>query len=317
MLNVVLYGGNGHQLSEEQIAKTHGVRLYGVCGAEAGAGTKRYKSLGEICRDEAVDLVSVCSPLRSEQGRDILELVRAGKHVYAEKPLATDNAELGEILTAARERGVFVGEMCGTAFDEPYYSVKKILSEGTLGEVVQAYMQKSYPYGEWRPQDERTDGGLIRQNAIHAVRVLMQTLSLGEAKSMHASETVKGNPHAGEYADGGLRMAASFLLTFANGAIATVNANYLNPKGNGMWGNERLIVFCTRGSVETDAGARTIRVSTDEGVQVLPWGEGKDYFGMVADHLNGETERPIPEEIEFLPTKTVNLLRERAEEAAK
>ena len=126
-----------------------------------------------------------------------------------------------------------------------------------------------------------------------------------------------GGTVAGEYADGGLRMAASFLLTFANGAIATVNANYLNPKGNGIWGNERLIVFCTRGSVETDAGARTIRVSTDEGVQVLPWGEGKDYFGMVADHLNGETERPIPEEIEFLPTKTVNLLRERAEEAAK
>ena len=81
--------------------------------------------------------------------------------------------------------------------------------------------------------------------------------------------------------------------------------------------DERLIVFCTGGSIETDAVTRTIRVSTDEGVQVLPWGEGKDYFGMVADHLNGKSERPIPEEIEFLPTKTVNLLRERAEEAAK
>lgn len=315
MLNVVLYGGNGHQLSEEQIAHTRGVRLYGVCNTEAGTGINRYATADEICRDEAVDLVSVCSPVRAEQGREILKFIRAGKHVYAEKPLATDNAELDEILAIAHARKVFVGEMCGTAFDDPYYSVKKILSDGTLGKVVQVYMQKSYPYGEWRPQDEQQDGGLIRQNAIHALRVLVHTLSLDEVKSMYAAETTKGNPHAGERADGGLRMAASMLLTFGNSAVAVVNANYLNPKGNGIWGNERLIVFCTGGSIETDPGTRTIRVTTDGGEKVIPWGKGKDYFGMVADHLNGRCARPISEETEFLPTRLVNELRVKAEEA--
>ena len=314
MLNLVLYGKNGHQLNEEQVKNTPGVTLYGVCGTDAPSGVKRFSSLEEIAQDAAVDLVSVCSPVRAEQGRDILALVRAGKHVYAEKPFATDNGEIETILAEARKRGVFAGEMCGTAFDEPYYTVKQCLAGGELGEVVQVYMQKSYPYGEWRPQDERLDGGLIRQNAIHALRVLFHTLSLKDIKEMRAVETAKGNPHRAEYADGGLRMAASFLFSFKNGAVATVNANYLNPKGYGVWGNERLIAFCTKGSIETDMLTHEVKISTDSGTRTLSCGAGKDYFKMVADHLNGLAERPFPEELEFLPTRAANILRENAEE---
>lgn len=315
MLKLVLYGKNGHQLNEEQIAGTPGVTLYGVCGADAPAGVKRFASLQEIAEDPAAELVSVCSPVRAEQGRDILALVKAGKHVYAEKPFVTDNAVLDGILAEARRKGVFAGEMCGTAFDEPYYSVRQVLAGGELGEVVQVYMQKSYPYGEWRPQDERLDGGLIRQNAIHALRVLFHTLGLKDVKSMRAVQTSKGNPHYPEYTDGGLKMAASFLFSFRNGAVATVNANYLNPKGYGYWGNERLIAFCTKGSIEADVMTRTMKISSDGGTREVPCGEGKNYFGMVADFLNGKAGRPFPEELEFLPTRMANILRENAEEA--
>ena len=315
MLNLVLYGNNGHQLSEKQIEDTPGVTLYGVCGAEAGAAVKRFASLKEIARDGKAELVSVCSPVRARQGEEILALVRAGKHVYAEKPLASDNGTLCKILAAAHERGVFVGEMCGTAFEEPYRTVKKLVSEGEIGKIVQVYMQKSYPYADWRPQDEREDGGLIRQNAIHALRVLVHTLSLTEAEKMYAVQTNAGNPHAARQKGGGLRTAASLLISFRGGAIAAVNANYLNPQGTGVWGNERLIVFGTKGSIETDTPARTVKLSTEKGVRFLPWGEREDYFCKVIGYLNGENGRPLPEELEFLPTKMANSLREKAEEA--
>lgn len=44
--------------------------------------------------DETLDLISLCSPSRKNQAKDAIECLRAGKHVYAEKPAAFSEKEL-------------------------------------------------------------------------------------------------------------------------------------------------------------------------------------------------------------------------------
>jgi predicted dehydrogenase len=149
--------------------------------------------------------------------------------------------------------------MAGSGFGQPYFSLREVVRSGVLGEIVQIISEKSYPYGDWRPQDEALDGGLILQNAIHALRFIEHTAGTPVA-SVRAAETTLGNPVAG----GGLRMASVLLLTLKNGGLASVTANYLNQPGTGVWGNETLKILGSRGFVESTAGGKHTRLVVGE-----------------------------------------------------
>jgi hypothetical protein len=55
-------------------------------------------------------------------------------------------------------------------------------------------------------------------------------------------------------------MAAVFSVELENGAVGSINLNYLNPSNFGVWGNDQLRVFGTRGMVETVDGFRRHRL---------------------------------------------------------
>jgi predicted dehydrogenase len=186
--------------------------------------------------------------------------------VLAEKPCAFTERELDEIEEAAARCGVRFHEMSGTIFEEPYLSMTRLVREGAVGTVVQVFAQKSYPMYPGRPQDEEIDGGLIRQVAIHAVRMVEQVAGV-RISAVQAVETSLGNPVEG----GGLQVAAGLQMKLDNGGVATVIANYLNPLGFGRWGNETLRIFGTGGLLESvEGGTRTHWVRGDEDLGPIP-----------------------------------------------
>lgn len=313
MIRVGLYGTNGHQihqaLAQNPLARIGGLAGFPdkeVTGPLAGAAIRRYRNFGEMLADPEIDCVSLCSPRRRDQAAEAVRALLAGKHVLAEKPCAMTGADLDGIFAAVKKSGKIFHEMSGTAFAQPYLAMRRIVQSGRIGGVIQVVAEKSYPYHGDRPQDEDVDGGLIGQNGIHALR-FVEHVACTPIASIRAVETTRGNPVAG----GGLRMAASLLLTLKNGGVASLAANYLNPRGTGVWGCESLKILGDKGMVESREEGRHTRLvigekdlgAFDISPPADPWLDR--YFRS----LSGEDSMPLSLEEELSPTRWTILAR--------
>lgn len=302
-IGVGLYGKNGHQVRGLLEDCPFGEA---VASAEIDppAG-KKYETLDEMLADPKVELVSLCSPRRADQARDAIACLKAGKHVYAEKPAAFTDAELDEILAAAKSAGREFHEMADTVFHQPFHAMRTLVRSGKLGDIVQVWAQKSYkPSLDVRPQDEQVDGGLTRQCAIHAVRMIEHITGIRISAVQSVLETQLGNPRP----DGELRVAASFQLLLENGGIATVIANYCNPKGFGRHGNDQIRIFGTLGMAEIVDGTERTRVvvgDDDLGPLEVP-GEVEPFLHSYLKKLLGLGEMPMSLEEELHPLRIVN-----------
>lgn len=309
-IGTALYGNNGHQiqylLEDHPLAELVAVACIDpahlTLNQRLNPNIRHYDTLQDLLADQAVQIVSLCSPFRKDQAKEAIQCLNAGKHVYAEKPCALNEEELDGIMLAAQSSGCHFHEMAGTAFEQPYLSMRRMIEEGTIGEIVQVYAQKSYPYHDQRPQNEDLDGGLVSQAGIHAIRFI-EHVALQRIKSITAVETQLGNPSL----NGGLQMAAALMMRLENGGVASVVVNYLNPKGFGRWGNEHLRIFGTLGFIEaTDGGTKTRVVLGDKDLGEIDQSEpGQNYFNLFLEELTGDGNMPIPLEDELHPTRMV------------
>jgi predicted dehydrogenase len=198
----------------------------------------------------------------------------------------------------------------GACGQEPTLTaMRRLVDDGHLGEVIQVYAQKSYPYHDGRPQDRGIDGGLIRQAGIHAVRFIQRSTGL-RARRVSATDTCLGNPEDGE-----LQMAASVWLELDGGAIGVLALNYLNPRGIGYWGNDQCRIHGTAGMVEAVDGFQRRRMVLGESApQQIPEVPSSypDFFDSYVDYLLDGTDMPYSLEEDLFALRTVI----RAQEAA-
>ncbi len=310
-LGVALYGSNGHQLRPDKFDLYPQATLVAVAGLKPSAlpeGVKRYTTLDEIIADPAVAIVILCSPRRADQARDAIRCLDGRKHVYAEKPSALTEVELDSILAAAQRAGREFREMAGTAFAANYAAMRQLVQEGAVGDVVQILVQKSYRYGSSRPQDEAIDGGLFLQAGIHAARLVEH---VGGVRMTEATawETSFGKP---DRERGAGKIAAAAHAPLANGGMATIIINYLNPARTSLpHGNETLRIFGTKGFIESvDGGTRTRLVTSEKVVEPLDRAPGPDYFNAFVTHLVTGAAMPLSVEEELHPLRV--LLRAKA-----
>ena len=310
-LRIGLYGTNGHQIGGKIPADHPDASICAVCfpGQDKASVQAQfpaaavYETLDELLAAGAADMVSLCSPMRSSQKEDALKCIAHGVHVYAEKPAVLSEADLEEVLAAADKAGVAFHEMADTVFHEPYWALRKLIRSGRLGQVVQVYAQKCYPSNfHTRPQDEETDGGLIRWVGVHGVRFIEHITGL-PVQDVQVTQTHLGNGRE----DGGIFTASAWMMTLEGGAVAAMTASYLQPKGFPVWGKEGVRVFCTRGIAEvTDSGLRThVYTDTDEGALDTAAGDCPDYLDNLLSHLRNGTPLLMTREEELHPLRVV------------
>jgi predicted dehydrogenase len=90
--------------------------------------------LSEVLSDPAVDAVVFATPGFTHHDLGLLSL-RAGKHTFVEKPLASSTADAEELVAVAQEEGLAL--MCGHTFlySPAVRAVKGLLDRGDLGEL--------------------------------------------------------------------------------------------------------------------------------------------------------------------------------------
>ncbi|MFO7636722.1 MAG: Gfo/Idh/MocA family oxidoreductase [Clostridia bacterium] len=309
-MKVGMFGMNGHQIHDLLLdnGRAACVAIAGMSDSQIpepyrnNPDVKIYTTFEELIADGDVQLVSLCSPMRKDQEAQALAALRGGKHVYSEKPAALSEAKLDEILATARQEGKLFHEMAGTCFEEPFLTMRDVVQSGVLGKIIQVFAQKSYPYHDRRPQDDITDGGLIRWVGVHATRFIEHTTGL-KIDRIYSVETTHGNPVEG----GGMCTAASLMMTLDNGAVGSMVLNYANHRTFGIWGNEHLRIWGTEGFVEAvDGVSRTRLVLKDKDMGALELKhENKDYFEYFLDEILENKPMPITLEEELHPLRAV------------
>ena len=95
---------------------------------------RSYQSLEELAADPSVQVVHLCTPnhLHFQQAG---ELLRAGKHVLCEKPLALDSRESATLISVLKE----TGRLGAVAYNLRYYPLcqeaRALIRRGAIGQV--------------------------------------------------------------------------------------------------------------------------------------------------------------------------------------
>lgn len=149
--------GRTHGLGAE---KTPGLALRAVCDLNPDQrdrarsefpGVQIYES-AEVFADAAgVDLVIVATPPDSH-ARLGLQMMRVGKHVVCEKPLALNCRETDVLKEMAAQQGVHLSCHQNRRWDPDYLAIKQSLADGLIGDLF--YMESfvggfQHPCGYW------------------------------------------------------------------------------------------------------------------------------------------------------------------------
>ena len=163
------------------VYSTSGVR--GKSYAERFGADYATTEFEEILKYEAIDVVLVASRHREHAGQ-ILAALRAGKHVFVEKPMGITAAECREITAAVRETGKQLTVGFNRRFAPFYVEMKRQIENRTAPAAVNIRMNSTGMIkGFWAAETEH--GGAIVGEACHFVD-LMTWLLNSEPESVAA-----------------------------------------------------------------------------------------------------------------------------------
>ncbi len=97
----------------------------------------RALTIEELLADRSIDIV-INLTVPQAHAQVSLAIIKAGKHVYSEKPLATTRQEARKILRAADKKGVRVGCAPDTFLGGGIQTCRKLIDEDWIGEPIAA-----------------------------------------------------------------------------------------------------------------------------------------------------------------------------------
>lgn len=184
-------------------------------------GAHAYTSLEEMLERQELDVVNVCTP-SGMHADHACQVMHAGRHVVVEKPMGTTRSAIDAMLRVQRDTGVRLGVIFQKRFEPDCQRVRHLIDEGAFGRLVlgsaeipgwrsQAY----YDSGAWRGTWRLDGGGVLMNQAIHTIDLLLWFM--GPVRSVAAyAETLT---HRMEGED-----VAGAIVRFASGAVATIAA---------------------------------------------------------------------------------------------
>lgn len=174
-----------------------------------------------------VDAVSIATPhhLHAEIG---LECLRAGVHIFLEKPFANRLSEVDAMLSEARARGLKICVGHQYRLHRSPQLMKGIIESGELGRIMQVLWtwaefrpESYYRRDAWRKTWRKAGGGLLMNQASHDIDLICWLFG----QPAVVSAEVANQLHDMELDD-----ALSASVVFQGGALATLQMTINRPR---------------------------------------------------------------------------------------
>lgn len=155
---------------------------------KALGGVPTYPGLPELLAHRDLDAVWLVTPT-SLHADQVIDCIRAGKHVFCEKPLALDPADCDRAIAEAAGRPgqvVMIGFM--RRFDPAYAEAKRLVDAGELGEVfaIRCVSEDPVDPDGFFVRFAPTSGGIFLDCCIHDIDLVRWMLGGAEPSSIAA-----------------------------------------------------------------------------------------------------------------------------------
>lgn len=239
IVNVVACAGRDPERAQQKAA-AHGI-------------PKAYRNAAELIADPDVHIILNLT-VPAVHAELTMAALRAGKHVYSEKPLATTVADGEKILALASERGLYVGCAPDTFLGGRLQTIRKLIDEGRIGEITGASAFVVSHGHEWfHPNPEffyQHGGGPLLDIGPYYMTALLSLLGPARrccamAKRTFDTRTIESAPLRGTVIPVEVDTHIGGNIEFVNGAIATFIASF------DVWDSElpRLEIYGTKGTI--------------------------------------------------------------------
>lgn len=224
--------------------------------------TKDYK---EILADPEIDAVLICSSTNTHSPISV-EAIKAGKHVFCEKPIDHDVEKIKEVIDALKDSNVKYQVGFNRRFDHNFEAVRNAVAAGKIGDphIIKVTSRDPEP-----PSAEyaAVSGGMFLDMTIHDFD-MVRYLAGCDAEEIYVQSAVLVDPAIGEAGDVD---TAVITIKMENGAIAVID----NSRKAAYGYDQRAEVFGSKGMVATTNDTESSAVlSTADGVT----GEKPLYF---------------------------------------
>jgi predicted dehydrogenase len=150
-------------------------------------------------------------------------LMRAGKHVLCEKPMARTLEQAQSMIETADRSNVKFMVAHVSRYEADHLKAKEILDRGEIGELRMAFHSITSPYPTWGAQDwfgdETQSGGPVVDLAIHSVDYMLWLFRspVERVYAVGSRQASRRNRYA------------LLTLYFANGGLGLVETSWAHP----------------------------------------------------------------------------------------
>ena len=203
----------------------------------------------EMMADPEVDIVLILTNPASHYSLT-MQALKAGKHVYCEKPLATSLEQANEIVEFAEKQGLFVGAAPDTFLSPEFQTVRKLIDEGAIGKVINVTANYVGPGADlWHPNAGflyKQGGGPALDMGPYFLTTLVSLLGPLDSLFCYANRGWDVRNIHGKDVDVDVMTNYCAVLKFANGTIGNINLTYDEWKsdlpGMELYGTDGVII---------------------------------------------------------------------------
>jgi predicted dehydrogenase len=191
---------------------------------------KIYDTMHELFADEEIDIVlNLTRPY--EHFLVSSEALKAGKHVYSEKPLAATLEEGLELVKLAKENDLFLGGAPDTFLGAGIQTCRRLIDSGFIGRPIgAAAFMICRGHESWHPDPEfyyKHGGGPMMDMGPYYLTALTNLLGgihsvTGVARTSFEQRVITSKPKAGEIIQVEVPTYTTGILEFDSGAVGTL-----------------------------------------------------------------------------------------------
>ena len=231
-----------NDLPEADLVAVCDVNRERVDSASRRYGIRSYVNSDDLYRKEDVDAVTICV-WSAELYSESMKALNAGKHIFVEKPMASQSKEAEEILETAKSQNLYLTVGFIERFNPAVRRLKKAIDDGKIGEPVSATGKR---VSKW--PERLGDVGVVKDTAIHDID-LMRFIFNEDPITVYA--------RAGRLRHRRFEDYVQVMLTFPDGKSAFLEANWLTP-----YKVRQLIVTGSEAIITVDYITQEIKIDT-------------------------------------------------------
>jgi 1,5-anhydro-D-fructose reductase (1,5-anhydro-D-mannitol-forming) len=198
-----------------------------------------YTNYDDLLRNPALTVVAIHTPnaLHADQA---VAAARAGKHVFCDKPMATNVVDAERIVRECEKAGVALAINFHNRHMPCFIETRRIVQSGEIGQVLMVQLEASAGVGAasvsatWRGDPSLAGLGVTMNVGVHVYDILRYILN---------SEVVMVSSFF-DTAPGVMEKMSLTTFKFANGTMAHLNVNQATPNPHNDF-----VIYGTKGRI--------------------------------------------------------------------